>query len=79
MARRFVGTRIVAETLGQSQANVRRLILAGEIPAARIGPRGDWLIPARVLDDLIENDDGPEATGPTVRTPAVQGDGDDRV
>lgn len=35
----------VARRLGYSRQRIHQLIVAGEIPARRIGPRGKWMVP----------------------------------
>jgi excisionase family DNA binding protein len=52
-SRRFHTLTEVAELLATSQAQVYALVRNGELPAIKIGGRGQWRIEATVLEDWI--------------------------
>lgn len=52
-AARFLPLADVAELLSCSVAEVSELVRSGELPALRIGERGDWRVEAATLEDFI--------------------------
>jgi len=51
--RRFLQLADVAEVLNTSAAQVYALVRSGELPAIKIGGRGQWRVEARELEDYI--------------------------
>lgn len=52
--RRFLQLAEVAETLNTSSAQVYALVRSGELPAIKIGGRGQWRVEASQLERYIE-------------------------
>jgi excisionase family DNA binding protein len=50
---RFLSLTDVAETLSISSAQVYALVRRGELPAIKIGGRGQWRVEATVLEQYI--------------------------
>jgi excisionase family DNA binding protein len=50
---RFLTLADVAETLNTSSAQVYALVRRGELPAIKIGGRGQWRVEAARLEDYI--------------------------
>ncbi len=50
---RFLTLNDVAEVLNTSSAQVYALVRRGELPAIKIGGRGQWRVEASVLEDYI--------------------------
>ena len=50
---RFLQLADVAETLNISAAQVYALVRSGELPAIKIGGRGQWRVEASQLEDYI--------------------------
>lgn len=50
---RFLTLADVAETLNTSSAQVYALVRRGELPAIKIGGRGQWRVESSVLEDFI--------------------------
>lgn len=53
MAPRFLTLADVAETLNISAAQTYALVRSGELPAIKVGGRGQWRVEASVLEDYI--------------------------
>ncbi len=53
-ARRFLQLSDVAEILNTSPAQVYALVRRGELPAIKIGGRGQWRVEASELEAYIE-------------------------
>jgi excisionase family DNA binding protein len=51
--RRFLTLADVAEVLGTSVAQVYALVRRGELPAIKIGGRGQWRVEDSALEDFI--------------------------
>lgn len=51
---RFLTLADVAEVLNTSSAQVYALVRRGELPAIKIGGRGQWRVEASVLETFIE-------------------------
>jgi excisionase family DNA binding protein len=51
---RFLTLADVAEVLNTSQAQVYALVRRGELPAIKIGGRGQWRVEASQLEDYID-------------------------
>jgi excisionase family DNA binding protein len=51
---RFLTLADVAETLNTSSAQVYALVRRGELPAIKIGGRGQWRVEASALEDYIQ-------------------------
>ncbi|MBE7323819.1 helix-turn-helix domain-containing protein [Nocardioides sp. Y6] len=51
---RFLTLADVAEVLNTSSAQVYALVRRGELPAIKIGGRGQWRVEASVLESFIE-------------------------
>ena len=51
---RFLTLADVAEVLNTSSAQVYALVRRGELPAIKIGGRGQWRVEASVLEDFIQ-------------------------
>ena len=54
MAQRFVQIADVAETLNVSARQVYGLVKSGELPAIKVGGRGQWRVEISVLEDYIQ-------------------------
>jgi excisionase family DNA binding protein len=52
--RRFLTLADVAEVLNTSPAQVYALVRSGELPAIKLGGRGQWRVEIAVLDDYIQ-------------------------
>ena len=50
---RFLTLADVAEVLNTSSAQVYALVRRGDLPAIKIGGRGQWRVEASVLEDFI--------------------------
>ncbi len=64
---RFYDVREVAAMFRMSRMTVYRAIGSGELPAVRM--RGRWLVPAKAIDDLVE-----EATAGGARFLSILGE-----
>ena len=53
MARRFIPLTEVSEILGISAAQAYALVRSGELPAIKVGGRGQWRVELTELDDYI--------------------------
>jgi excisionase family DNA binding protein len=53
-ARRFLQLSDVAEVLNTSAAQVYALVRSGELPAIKIGGRGQWRVEQKELERYIE-------------------------
>lgn len=53
MASRFLTLADVAETLNISAAQTYALVRSGDLPAIKIGGRGQWRVEASALEDFI--------------------------
>lgn len=51
---RFLQLADVAEILNISSAQVYALVRGGDLPAIKIGGRGQWRVEASVLEDYIQ-------------------------
>ena len=51
---RFLTLADVAEVLNTSSAQVYALVRRGELPAIKIGGRGQWRVEADALEDFIQ-------------------------
>lgn len=51
---RFLTLADVAETLNVSSAQVYSLVRSGDLPAVKIGGRGQWRVEATALEDYIQ-------------------------
>jgi excisionase family DNA binding protein len=51
---RFLTLADVAETLNTSAAQVYALVRRGDLPAIKIGGRGQWRVEASALEDYIQ-------------------------
>lgn len=51
---RFLTLGDVAEVLNTSQAQVYALVRRGDLPAIKIGGRGQWRVEATELEDYIQ-------------------------
>lgn len=51
---RFLTLTDVAEILNTSSAQVYALVRRGELPAIKLGGRGQWRVEATVLEDYIQ-------------------------
>lgn len=54
MTPRFVPLADVAEVLNVSSAQAYALVRSGELPAIKVGGRGQWRIETAVLEEYIE-------------------------
>lgn len=52
---RFLTLSDVAETLNISSAQTYALVRSGDLPAIKVGGRGQWRVEAQALEDYIEN------------------------
>lgn len=53
VAARFLTLADVAETLNVSAAQAYALVRSGDLPAIKVGGRGQWRVEARVLEEYI--------------------------
>lgn len=53
MAARFLTLADVAETLNVSAAQAYALVRSGDLPAIKVGGRGQWRVEASVLEEYI--------------------------
>ena len=53
-APRFIQLKDVAETLNISAPQTYALVRSGELPAIKVGGRGQWRIEVSVLEDFIK-------------------------
>ena len=51
---RFIQLKDVAETLNISAPQTYALVRSGELPAIKVGGRGQWRIEVSVLEDFIQ-------------------------
>jgi len=51
---RFLTLADVAETLNVSSAQVYSLVRSGDLPAVKIGGRGQWRVETTALEDYIQ-------------------------
>jgi excisionase family DNA binding protein len=61
MASRFLLMQDVADELNVSLSQVYHMVRSGELPAIKIGGRGQWRIERRVLEEYIERKYGETA------------------
>lgn len=54
MPKRFIALAELAEILDISAAQAYALVRSGELPAIKIGGRGQWRVETRVLEEYIE-------------------------
>lgn len=54
MARRFIPLTEVSEVLGISSAQAYALVRSGDLPAIKVGGRGQWRVETTELDKYIE-------------------------
>lgn len=54
MAKRFIQLADVAEILDISSAQAYALVRSGELPAIKVGGRGQWRVETSELEDYIE-------------------------
>lgn len=54
MAKRFIQLADVAETLDISAAQAYALVRSGDLPAIKVGGRGQWRVEAAELERYIE-------------------------
>lgn len=54
MSRRFIPLTEVSEVLGVSAAQAYALVRSGELPAIKVGGRGQWRVEVDELDAYIE-------------------------
>ncbi|TNM60041.1 helix-turn-helix domain-containing protein [Streptomyces sp. NP160] len=54
MAARFMTLADVAETLQVSAVQAYALVRSGELPAIKVGGRGQWRVEISVLEDYIQ-------------------------
>lgn len=54
MTSRFIPLTDVAETLSISVHLARQLVLGGDLPAIKIGGRGEWRVEVSALEDYIQ-------------------------
>ncbi len=54
MAHRFLPLTDVAEILNVSSAQAYALVRSGDLPAIKVGGRGQWRIETSVLEDYIQ-------------------------
>jgi excisionase family DNA binding protein len=52
---RFLTLADVAETLNISSAQTYALVRSGDLPAIKVGGRGQWRVEAQALEQYIEN------------------------
>ena len=52
---RFLTLADVAETLNISAAQTYALVRSGDLPAIKVGGRGQWRVEAQALEQYIEN------------------------
>lgn len=54
MSQRFIQLADVAETLNISSAQAYALVRSGELPAIKVGGRGQWRVEATELETYIQ-------------------------
>lgn len=54
MPRKFIPLTEVSEILGVSAAQAYSLVRSGELPAIKVGGRGQWRVEVDELDNYIE-------------------------
>lgn len=54
MAKRFIPLTEVSEVLDISSAQAYALVRSGELPAIKVGGRGQWRVETTVLEDYIQ-------------------------
>ncbi|WP_409483552.1 helix-turn-helix domain-containing protein [Arsenicicoccus dermatophilus] len=54
MPKRFIQLAEVAEVLDISSAQAYALVRSGELPAIKVGGRGQWRVESSVLEDYIQ-------------------------
>lgn len=54
MAKRFIPLTEVSEILDISSAQAYALVRSGELPAIKVGGRGQWRVETTVLEDYIQ-------------------------
>ena len=54
MAKRFIPLSEVCEVLNTSSAQVYALVRSGDLPAIKIGGRGQWRVESSELEDYIQ-------------------------
>jgi excisionase family DNA binding protein len=54
MAARFLTMKDVAEELATSESQIYHMVRSGELPAIKIGGRGQWRIERARLEEYIE-------------------------
>ncbi|HET8600973.1 MAG TPA: helix-turn-helix domain-containing protein, partial [Segeticoccus sp.] len=54
MPQRFIQLSDVAETLNISSAQAYALVRSGELPAIKVGGRGQWRVEATELENYIQ-------------------------
>lgn len=54
MARKFIPLTEVSEILGVSAAQAYALVRSGELPAIKVGGRGQWRVEVDELDSYID-------------------------
>ena len=54
MPKRFIQLSDVAETLDISAAQAYALVRSGELPAIKVGGRGQWRVEATALEEYIQ-------------------------
>ena len=54
MAKRFIPLTEVSEILDISSAQAYALVRSGDLPAIKVGGRGQWRVETTVLEDYIE-------------------------
>ena len=65
----------VADELATSTAQISALVRRGELPAFKLGGRGQWRIERSKLEEFIAQ--AYEATSRQIQAGEVQGDGDE--
>ncbi|CAN7145552.1 helix-turn-helix domain-containing protein [Knoellia sp. LjRoot47] len=54
MAKRFIPLTEVSEILDISSAQAYALVRSGDLPAIKVGGRGQWRVETTVLEDYIQ-------------------------
>ena len=54
MAKRFIPLTEVSEVLDISSAQAYALVRSGELPAIKVGGRGQWRVETTVLEEYIQ-------------------------
>jgi excisionase family DNA binding protein len=55
MAARFLTMKTVAEELATTESQIYHMVRSGELPAIKIGGRGQWRIERAKLEEYIEH------------------------